>query len=78
MNTAYETSFLPLDNAVIDQKYFFEELIDATTKLEVYKEKSKTANLTVRGLCRPYNRKKHLLLLSLTEHRATEKKPISK
>lgn len=45
MNTAYEASFLPLDNAVIDQKYFFEELIDATTKLEVYKEKIKDSKL---------------------------------
>ena len=27
MNTAYDASFLPLDNAVIDQTYFFEELI---------------------------------------------------
>ena len=37
--------FLPLDNAVIDQTYFFEELIDATTKLEVYKEKIKDSKL---------------------------------
>jgi len=45
MNTAYEASLLPLDNAVIDQTYFFEELIDATTKLEVYKEKIKDSKL---------------------------------
>lgn len=45
MNTAYDASFLPLDNAVIDQTYFFEELIDATTKLEVYKEKIKDSKL---------------------------------
>lgn len=45
MNTAYKASFLPLDNAVIDQNYFFEELIDATTKLEVYKEKIKDSKL---------------------------------
>ena len=45
MNTAYYASFLPLDNAVIDQTYFFEELIDATTKLEVYKEKIKDSKL---------------------------------
>lgn len=45
MNTAYNASFLPLDNSVIDQSYFFEELIDATTKLEVYKEKIKDSKL---------------------------------
>ncbi len=45
MNTAYDASFLPLDHAVIDQTYFFEELIDATTKLEVYKEKIKDSKL---------------------------------
>lgn len=37
MTTAYNASLLPLDNSLIDQTYFFEELIDATTKLEVYK-----------------------------------------
>lgn len=41
MNTAYNASLLPLDDVIIDQTYFFEELIDATTKLEVYKEKIK-------------------------------------
>lgn len=39
MNTAYKAKLLPLDNMVIDQTQFFEELIDATAKLEVYKEK---------------------------------------
>ena len=41
MDKAYNASLLPLDNTFIDQTYFFEELIDATTKLEVYKEKIK-------------------------------------
>lgn len=45
MDTAYNASFLPLDSALIDQTYFFEELIDATTKLEVYKEKIKDSKL---------------------------------
>lgn len=40
MNTAYEASLLPIDDSAIDQTYFLEELIDATTKLEVYKEKN--------------------------------------
>lgn len=45
MNTAYNANFLPLDESIIDQSYFFEELIDATTKLEVYKEKIKDSKL---------------------------------
>lgn len=45
MTTAYNASLLPLDNSLIDQTYFFEELIDATTKLEVYKEKIKDSKL---------------------------------
>lgn len=45
MKTAYDASLLPLDSAVIDQAYFYEELIDATTKLEVYKEKIKDSKL---------------------------------
>lgn len=45
MNSAYIASLLPLDDNTIDQTYFFEELIDATTKLEVYKEKIKDSKL---------------------------------
>lgn len=45
MNTAYEASLLPLDGTSIDQTYFMEELIDATAKLEVYKEKIKDSKL---------------------------------
>lgn len=45
MNGAYNACLLPLESAVIDQTYFFEELIDATTKLEVYKEKIKDSKL---------------------------------
>lgn len=45
MNKAYEASLLPLDSTCIDQAYFFEELIDATSKLEVYKEKIKDSKL---------------------------------
>ena len=35
MNGAYTANFLPLDNNLVDQHFFFEELIDATAKLEV-------------------------------------------
>lgn len=45
MNSAYSASLLPLDSKAIDQSYFFEELIDAVTKLEVYKEKIKDSKL---------------------------------
>lgn len=45
MNAAYNAKLLPLDDTVINQAYFFEELIDATTKLEVYKEKIKDSKL---------------------------------
>lgn len=45
MNSAYDANTLPLNASVIDQSFFFEELIDATTKLEVYKEKIKDSNL---------------------------------
>lgn len=45
MVDAYEASLLPLDDTIIDQSCFFEELIDATTRLEVYKEKIKDSKL---------------------------------
>ena len=39
MNNTYIAPQLPLDSGVIDQIYFLDELVDATTKLEVYKAK---------------------------------------
>ncbi len=45
MKNAYNASLLPLADSDIDQSLFFEELIDATTKLEVYKEKIKDSKL---------------------------------
>ncbi len=39
MKKSFDAKFLPLDNGVIDYTYFLDELIDATSKLEVYKEK---------------------------------------
>lgn len=45
MTGAYIPYILPLDNVSIEQTYFFEELIDATAKLEVYKEKIKDSKL---------------------------------
>ncbi len=45
MNGAYEAELLPLATERIDQSVFFDELIDATAKLEVYKEKIKDSKL---------------------------------
>ena len=35
----YKAATLPLNKDMIDPSFFYEELIDAVTKLEVYKEK---------------------------------------
>ncbi|MDD3394293.1 MAG: Fic family protein [Anaerotignum sp.] len=45
MNGAYTAQMLPLNSDVIDYSFFFDELIDATAKLEVYKEKIKDSKL---------------------------------
>lgn len=45
MSGAYAANLLPLEPALIDQSYFLDELIDATAKLEVYKEKIKDSKL---------------------------------
>ena len=45
MNGSYEAMYLPLKAGTIDQMFFFEELIDATAKLEVYKEKIRDSKL---------------------------------
>ena len=42
---SYQASLLPLKSGIIDQSVFFEELIDATAKLEVYKEKIRDSKL---------------------------------
>lgn len=45
MNDSYNPKLLPLNREDIDQSYFFNELIDATAKLEVYKEKIRDSKL---------------------------------
>lgn len=45
MNGAYSAEFLPVAEDKINQSVFFEELIDATCKFEVYKEKIKDSKL---------------------------------
>ena len=45
MDKAFNAGLLPLKDNVIDQAYFINELIDASTRLEVYKEKIKDSKL---------------------------------
>ena len=45
MNESYKASKLPLESGIVDYSYFVEELIDATAKLEVYKEKIRDSKL---------------------------------
>ena len=45
MKEAYKASNLPLKDGIINPTIFMEELIDATSKLEVYKEKIKDSKL---------------------------------
>ena len=45
MNEAYTPTILPLLPGTIDQTVFLDELIDATAKLEVYKEKIRDSKL---------------------------------
>ena len=45
METAFIATKLPLNTSLLHPMVFFEELIDATTKLEVYKEKIKDSKL---------------------------------
>ena len=45
MSGSYEAMYLPLKVGCIDPMFFFDELIDATAKLEVYKEKIRDSKL---------------------------------
>lgn len=45
MNKAFNADLLPLKDNIIDLTYFTDELIDATAKLEVYKEKINDSKL---------------------------------
>ena len=46
MKNEYSVQVLPLKPELIDLNYFFEELIDASAKLEVYKEKLKDSKVS--------------------------------
>lgn len=43
---SFNASFLPLSNDIVNYNYFLDELIDATAKLEVYKEKVADSKLS--------------------------------
>lgn len=45
MTDSYEAQFLPLEAGNIDPLFFYEDLIDATTNFEVYKEKIRDSKL---------------------------------
>lgn len=45
MESAYNAKTLPLEAGMLNPIYYFDELIDATTKLEVYKEKIRDSKL---------------------------------
>lgn len=45
MEKAYLAELLPIDKSKIDFSYFMEELIDASVKIEVYKEKIRSSKL---------------------------------
>ena len=66
MKGAYSAEFLPLAESKIDQSAFFDELIDATSKFEVYKEKIKDSKLES-SLFMPILQQKEALASSMLE-----------
>lgn len=63
---AFHPSFLPVDAALIKTEIFLDELIDASTKLEVYKEKIKDSKLD-RSWFLPTLQQKEALASSMIE-----------
>ena len=47
MKKAFDAILLPLPNGTINYDHFLDELIDATSKLEVYKEKVADSKLNI-------------------------------
>ncbi len=71
MDGSYEATLLPLSDNVIDQTYYFEELIDATAKLEVYKEKIRDSKLDSSWFMPTLQQKEALASSSLEGTQAT-------
>lgn len=63
---AFHPSYLPVDSALINTELFLNELIDASTKLEVYKEKIKDSKLN-RNWFLPTLQQKEALASSMIE-----------
>lgn len=71
MNGSYKAGYLPLDADVVDQNVFFGELIDATAKLEVYKEKIHDSKLDSSWFMPTLQQKEALASSSLEGTQAT-------
>lgn len=66
MRSAYVASKLPIDSSLIDGKYFYNELIDAVSQFEVYKEKIADSKLDASWFM-PTLQQKEALASSLIE-----------
>ncbi len=71
MKKAYIAPLLPLQDEYINQIYFLEELIDATTKLEVYKTKMLDSKVDSSWLLPTFQQKEALASSQLEGTRAT-------
>lgn len=68
---SYCPSFLPLDKNQLNKELFYEELIDATAKLEVYKEKLKDTKLDANWFLPTLQQKEALYSAKLEGTQAT-------
>ena len=71
MRDAYKAEKLPLSNDLVDYAYFLDELIDATSKLEVYKEKVSDSKLSSKWFMPPLQQKEALESSKLEGTQAT-------
>lgn len=71
MDGSYKASLLPLETGIIDQTFFLDELIDATAKLEVYKEKIRDSKLNASWFMPTLQQKEALASSALEGTQAT-------
>ncbi len=71
MNGSFNASLLPLKEGLIDQTSFLDELIDATAKLEVYKEKIRDSKLNASWFMPTLQQKEALASSALEGTQAT-------
>lgn len=67
----FEADFLPLEKGTIDVTFFLDELIDATAKLEVYKEKIRDSKLDSNWFLPNFQQKEALASSKLEGTQAT-------